>query len=728
MLARRGARSVIEQGRSNSVDGELDDRGSSLRLTTRDSEERWKSVLESLQDVYFEATLDDVLTFQSPAALKMYGPAAGDMIGMRTRDLYVDAARYEEVVSILTAGRPVHDFEAQFRVGDRTLDVSINCRLTLDGRRPTGTNGTVRDITARKSAERALQKSEQRYRLLIETSTEGIVIISSKDEILFANASISRIFGYEIEDLLGKRSSEFLSARFHDGDPAQQELSSQLGGVAVRIETAYQHRDGHDVWVLLSSSPLPLDDGTMGLLVTVTDISDRKQMEEAMLESERRYRETFETLDDVYFKTDGRGAIVMMSPSVFRHTGYTPDELVGMPASVVFADPEDHARLVLELMQRRAVSDFPAMLCRRDGEQVPASVTASVVENTSGAIIGFHGTLRDVSERKRMEDAMRFAEARLAGIIDSASDAIVSVGGEDHCIQVFNRGAESVFHKTAEEVLGKHISVILPLSVISTHEQSMGNYDGLDVVPARVSGQEISGTWADGRPLVLDARLSKVKVGDQSLLTVIVRDITEQKRAAQERETLVATLESNARAMEAHSMELGTLHAEAERLANEDQLTGLRNRRAWYLEAEKVGQSAVAMFDIDFFKQVNDTHGHPVGDSVLQEVATRLETVFDGRGILGRLGGEEFGVVFSMPFEDAEQACEEAVAAIAAKPIRLPNGHFLKVTISAGLAAWRERSGPKASLEATCIEADGALYHAKHSGRERLSIGRRRAA
>jgi PAS domain S-box-containing protein len=146
-----------------------------LAAAQRQSEERWRGVLESLQDIYFECTLDDVLTFQSPAAERIYGRPSAEMLGMTTRDLYVNPSRHDELVAILRAGRPVQDFEAEFYVPNGSIHVSINCRLVLGpDRTPIGTNGTVRGISARKLAERELRESEQNYRRIIETAHEGI--------------------------------------------------------------------------------------------------------------------------------------------------------------------------------------------------------------------------------------------------------------------------------------------------------------------------------------------------------------------------------------------------------------------------------------------------------------------------------------------------------------------------------------------------------------------------
>lgn len=193
-------------------------------------------------------------------------------------------------------------------------------------------------------------------------------------------------------------------------------------------------------------------------------------------------------------------------------------------------------------------------------------------------------------------------------------------------------------------------------------------------------------------------------------------------------QALVDALSASAQSLAEQAAELNRLRLEAEYLANHDVLTGVFNRRAWFTQAPRANPVAVAIFDIDFFKRVNDSHGHPVGDLVLREVAWRLEGTLAGGAVVGRVGGEEFAAYFLEGFAAARQLAEEAVAAITASPIVLPSGDRLDVTISGGLAPWRVSGTPDEALAATYDEADRALYAAKAAGRRRLTVYQRRTA
>lgn len=178
------------------------------------------------------------------------------------------------------------------------------------------------------------------------------------------------------------------------------------------------------------------------------------------------------------------------------------------------------------------------------------------------------------------------------------------------------------------------------------------------------------------------------------------------------RNELMARLRAAARLLQAQR--------ELIRLACFDSLTGLRNRRSYFEELDKLvdypGPIAVIMLDIDYFKQVNDRHGHDAGDDVLKEIGTRL-TAMDRN--FARLGGEEFAVVVRGPIAVAAQMAEMIRQNVAAMPVETRNG-AIPVTISLGVA---ERT-PGSRFDLAMKDADIALYASKSAGRNRVTVSR----
>jgi diguanylate cyclase (GGDEF)-like protein len=168
------------------------------------------------------------------------------------------------------------------------------------------------------------------------------------------------------------------------------------------------------------------------------------------------------------------------------------------------------------------------------------------------------------------------------------------------------------------------------------------------------------------------------------------------------------------------------LFSQVRRLATIDGMTGLYNRNHFFAEARRVlgiaqrhrRPAAVIMLDVDHFKRINDTHGHPVGDEVIKVVATRLrESTRDG-DVVGRYGGEEFALVTPETGAGAIRLAERLRAAICDRPVQTEAG-ALTVTISVGVA---HVEGGEQDLTDLLAHADAALYTAKQNGRNRVEV------
>lgn len=204
--------------------------------------------------------------------------------------------------------------------------------------------------------------------------------------------------------------------------------------------------------------------------------------------------------------------------------------------------------------------------------------------------------------------------------------------------------------------------------------------------------------------------------GKPSAVIGVSLDVTEQHRAE------LALVDANVE-LKAAKERAEELARKAEYLARYDALTGVLSRRAWFEDAKGSSPTAVAVLDIDTFKAINDGYGHPVGDAVLRMVAERISTALQGEGVLGRLGGEEFGILFETSMKTAEAICRRAVELVGSIPCLVAGGVLLRVTLSAGLAPCPdEETDPARRVDRGYELADKALYAAKHAGRHQLVV------
>jgi diguanylate cyclase (GGDEF)-like protein/PAS domain S-box-containing protein len=273
------------------------------------------------------------------------------------------------------------------------------------------------DITDRKQAEKKLRNSEEKFRMLAESSSFAIMMHQG-DRWIYANRAAEEISGYTEKELCGMHFWDIVHPDYRDM-VKQSGFNRQQGKVLPRAyEFKIIAKNGLEKWVILTGSPIQYEDKATAL-ISVTDITERKITEAALMESEIKYRRIFESFEDLYYQTDEKGIIRVLSPSLYRLTGWSPDELIGKPVTDVYVSPKDRKKLLAEISRSGFLRDYEVFLKKKDGTQTYASLTASILTDSDGRPCGTSGTLRDITERKRLEsqrevmlEALRDSEKR----------------------------------------------------------------------------------------------------------------------------------------------------------------------------------------------------------------------------------------------------------------------------------------------------------------------------
>lgn len=290
------------------------------------------------------------------------------------------------------------------------------------------------------------------------------------------------------------------------------------------------------------------------------------------------------------------------------------------------------------------------------------------------------------------------SEQRVHAFMETARDGVLVID-DDGIIHEFNHAAEQLFGYTANEVLGGSLNRLMPESEAQQHDSHIQNpqQTGVRVMG---SGRQIVGLRKDGSTFPAEITVGNALIDDARMYVGVVRDITERK--AFERRLLD--------------------------LASFDGLTGALTRRTFLEDAKGACRLAqrharnltMLMIDVDHFKHVNDTHGHPVGDAVLVRLCSALMECLRTTDKLGRVGGEEFAVL--LPETDLDHArvvTERLLSAVRAIEITTDLGVTLKTSISIGIATLTSES---ADADTLLRQADQALYTAKDEGRDRYCV------
>lgn len=309
-------------------------------------------------------------------------------------------------------------------------------------------------------------------------------------------------------------------------------------------------------------------------------------------------------------------------------------------------------------------------------------------------------TCVDITDKVNLENDLKIANIRFSAVIESAYDGIIAVDSKQR-IQLFNAAAEDMFGYSAQEIIGEHLSTLIPHEYRDGHTSHMNQFKNSPIVSRQMfeRGGRIKGLAKDGTTFPVEISISKIDVEGATEYTAVVRDISERVR-------LIDQLRDQ---------------------ATVDSLTGLLNRRAFMDRAEReiaLSQRhkqpiSVMMIDIDKFKLINDTHGHDGGDMVLKAMAAACASAFRNTDIYARLGGEEFsGLLPVTGMAEAMIVAERLRKVIANAEFKMDWKSYepIPFTISIGVA----QTDSTESIAEVLKRADTALYAAKEAGRNRV--------
>jgi PAS domain S-box-containing protein len=286
------------------------------------------------------------------------------------------------------------------------------------------------NVTKRIKLEEELYQSEAQFKQAFEHSLVGMALISPEGKWERVNRSLCQMLGYTEQEM----KSLSIQDLTHPDDLKESQTILEdlaLGKIEeVKYEKRYLHKNGNPIWVVIAATMLYDSAGeAINYVSQIEDITKRKEIENDLVLSEKKYRTIFENVQDVFYQTNQEGIVTEISPSIAQHSGYLRTEIIGKPVGNFYYYPQDRERMIEQLRINGAVIDFEVRLKTKEDELRYASVNAKLnVEN--GVIMGTEGSMRDVTRRKFQENALQALNTELTAS-NEQKNKLFSIIGHD---------------------------------------------------------------------------------------------------------------------------------------------------------------------------------------------------------------------------------------------------------------------------------------------------------
>ncbi|MGR9085603.1 MAG: EAL domain-containing protein [Gammaproteobacteria bacterium] len=648
------------------------------------------ALVEGSSDAIFVKDRESRYLLVNQALAALFNRAKEDIVGATDGDLFPKnlARKFRQDDRVAMNLMRTNTFEEQVIIAGRSISyLTTKGPLVIDGD-VQGVFGIARDITERKQTEKRLRESERSYRRLFNSVQDGITIHNVDGRILDVNRSVETMHGYPREYFIGKTLADLTATEKTDRRTLDRIWHRVLSGEVRHLDFWGQHADGSIIPedVVFNKGQFK---GQEVIIAVARNISDQMENRARLARAETVWTLAMDQFNDAVYLIDLQRMLVRANRAFYRLIGSDAAHSLGRPVSELVHPvgelencPVCTAQKALEEGAFTLEADDPFNPCG-----YPVEVNLKLVRDDSGESCGMLTSIRDLRKSRKIEERLRLA----ASVFENTGEGVVIIDVNGQVAET-NRAFTDIMGYARQEALGCHPRIWLP--------QQQGSRIIRNIWRAlRKTGEWRGELWCrrkDGSVFPELLTVSRV-LDEQGRLTHYVGVFTDISQIKQSQQQL-------------------------DHLAHHDALTGLPNRLLLNLRLDQAirhaerqsTRLAVVFQDLDNFKNINDSFGHPVGDRLLQKVAVKLESSVRKEDTVARLGGDEFVTILEnvgKP-ENVSVAVEKLMLAFA-EPFDLGE-HEIRVTTSIGISLYPEDGGDVPTL---LRNADAAMYRAKADGR-----------
>lgn len=682
----------------------------------KQSEAKYRLLVDHMKDYLWLMDLDLKVTYVTVSAEKVMGYTLAEF-KEHPIDKFLTEESFKVVMDFFAEEMPKALEAPPDYVLDRILEMEFVCKdgSTIWGEvnfalvrneqgKPVSVLCASRNITTRKQIENDLRVSESNFRHSLDESPLGVRISNVEGETIYANRAILNIYGY---DSLEEMRSKSVEERYTPESHAQwliRKAKRQRGDFCPsEYELDIIRKDGGIRHLQVFRKEIFWNGQTLSQVI-YNDITEQKRMEEKLRREQHRFRALIEHSSDIIVVVNLEGIITYINPAVEQVLGFRPEERIGRKGFEL-VHKDDLEFLANSFVTLTSNPNGPPIrgemrLRRKDGTFRTLEAVGSSLVN-GDAVEGVIVNYRDITERKKAEEALRKREELYTKLVNSMPDLVIQTDLNGK-IEFVNDNTLKHSGYAREEFIGQNM-----LHFIASQYHSKAIQNTLLIRGGRNMGpQEYELIRKDGQviPFEVNGEMLLNEDGTPYGFVRVCRNISERKLAEE------ALQESERKYRE---------------LSIIDGLTHLFNSRHFYNQLEKEMERSsrykqpltLLLLDLDKFKVFNDSYGHIEGDHVLSRLGHVIKQCLRDPDSAYRYGGEEFTIILPMTSRDEGIVTAQRIQDTFKKEIFRPvHGKEVLVTMSIGCSQYKPREDIKTFIR----RVDQLMYQAKQDGRDKI--------
>ncbi|MBT8490391.1 MAG: PAS domain S-box protein [Deltaproteobacteria bacterium] len=513
--------------------------------TFQESAEKYQNILLNIEEGYFEIDLAGNLIFFNPSLCRISGYSARELVDMNNRDYATpETARrmLKTFHNIYRTGNSVKitDYEIIRKDGTtRILELSASLKRDSSGQ-PTGFRGIARDVTDHKQAEKALKRSEAKYRELVENANSIIVRGDAGGNVTFINEYAQRFFGYSENEILGKNA---LGTILPTEDNTGKKMTIMIDDIGrhperyVYNENENMRRNGERVWIAWTNKVIRDETGSVVEILSIgNDVTERKIMQEKLRESENWYRTIFETTGTGTIIIDEDMSISHVNQEFEKLTGFSSEEVLGRKWPE-FISQDDRERMKGYHGLRRTNPDtaprsYEFKGLHKSGRLMNLLCTVSVIPGTKSSV----ASMLNITEQKHLDKELRDSLAQYRLLADNVSDVIWVLDMNSHFTYI-SPSTKQLRGYCIEEAVNQTLEDILTPSSFEIATKALAEQRAIEDAgtgdPLRSLTMELELNCKDGSTIWAEINMTGLREPDGRAYGIlgITRDISDRKKA-----------------------------------------------------------------------------------------------------------------------------------------------------------------------------------------------------